>query len=123
MNIVLPDGFSIHHTALLAEPLLWTARWSDGANLPLGLPIERNTPAALLPDFFPAGLLLFGGGRFTQVPEGGPELDRLTVKAHTKEHAVHAFRLAYGLNVPAPRVPVPRSLGAGLKPRAAPPGP
>lgn len=117
MNIVLPDGFVIHHSILVDGISLWTARWSDGANIPLGLPLERGTHGALLPDFFPAGLLLFGSsGRFTNVHEGGPEHDRLQIHAYGKDHAKYAFRMRYGLNVPPLAVPVVCKISVSQKP-------
>ena len=117
MNIILPDGFVIHHAETLEGLVRWNSIWSDGGNIPLGLTAERGTRAAMLPDFFPAGLLLFGPlGRFTRVPEGQPEHTRMHVMAYTKDHAVHAFRRMLGLSISILPAPAPRTLSAGQRP-------
>lgn len=96
MNVLLPDGFVIHHAETLGGLVEWRSVWSDGGNIPLGIAAESDRHAAMLPAFFPAGLLLFSQkGRFAKVPGGTAEHTRMVVKAYTKDHAVHVLQLSF----------------------------
>ncbi len=75
-------------------PLLWTAKWSTGDNIPLGILMPREYQETFgCGDFYKAGLWLFNheGGGFI-VPDGVKEHAGIRLSAYTKAHALAIFR-------------------------------
>ncbi len=72
--------------------LKWTARWSDGRNIPLGINPPWGMPADHLPDWYPEGLWLFSEQGHGQPALGGFEAhDSWVVYAASGDDAVTAL--------------------------------
>jgi hypothetical protein len=73
-------------------PMRWTARWSDGNNIPFGLAAESWLRRAIkIPDYYRAGLWLFSEEWHGHlVPDIGSAADGLRVTAWNRAEAVCA---------------------------------